>query len=175
MTRPRRSVLARLLASGFHERGQALVEFALVVPLILLLVLGIVDFGLAYNYKNDQTSLANQALRYGVVNTCAPCGPGQPIEDYVKTTADSPQLESGGTGWGIQQPGVTITFCLPNGSNGQDGQPLEARATSNYDWLPFLNLGNVTIVSSAIGRIEPGAHYNPGGTNAYTSPLAACP
>src|SRR5262249_48954447 len=124
MTRPRRSVVRCLRGAALHEKGQALVEFAIVVPLILLLVLGIVDFGLAYNYKNDQTSLANQALRYGVVNTCQPCGPGQAIEDYVKSTADSPQLESGNSGWGIQPPGVTITFCLPNGSNGQDGQPL---------------------------------------------------
>ena len=31
--------------------GQAMVEFALAVPLILLLVLGVLDFGRAYNYK----------------------------------------------------------------------------------------------------------------------------
>jgi hypothetical protein len=159
----------RLLGPALCEQGQALVEFAIVLPLILLIVLGIVDFGLAYNYKNDQTSLANQALRYGVVNDCQPCAPGQPIEDFVKQTADSPELQNGNSSgsWGIQTPGVTIDFCLPNGSNGQAGQPLEARATSSYNWLPFLNLGNVTIQSSAIGRIEPNAGYNPGGTNAY--------
>ena len=53
--------------------GQALVEFALVVPLILAIVLGIVDFGRAYNYKNDVTSLANQAARLAEVNSCAVC------------------------------------------------------------------------------------------------------
>jgi hypothetical protein len=160
-THPRRSVGQRLLCAALHEKGQALVEFAIVVPLLMLLVLGIVDFGLAYNYKNDQTSLANQAVRYGVVNQCAPCQPGQTIEDYVKTTADSGNLENGSPSgsFGIQQPGVTITFCLPNGSNGQEGEPLEAKATSTYNWLPFLNLGSVTIESSAIGRIEPGASY----------------
>ena len=38
------------------ESGQALVEFALVLPLLLLLVLGMVDFGKAYNYWNDVTT-----------------------------------------------------------------------------------------------------------------------
>jgi hypothetical protein len=176
-TDSRRSAGRQLLAAALHEKGQALLEFAIVVPLLLLLVLGIADFGLAYNYKNDQTSLANQALRYGVVNQCAPCMSGQTIEDYVKTTADSGNLENGNTpgSFGIQQPGVTITFCLPNGSTGHAGEPLEAKATSTYDWLPFLNLGSVTIESSAIGRIEPGADYQPGvSPYAKTYPLVAC-
>jgi hypothetical protein len=181
MTRETESCRRRLLGPVLREQGQALIEFAIVLPLIMLIVLGIVDFGLAYNYKNDQTSLANQALRYGVVNQCAPCNPGQSIEDFVKTTADSGQLENGNASgsWGIQTPGVTISFCLPNGSTGQDGEPLEAKATSSYNWLPFLNLGNVTIESTAIGRIEPGAHYNfaSPGSNAYSqsAPVGACP
>jgi hypothetical protein len=179
-TQPRRSVGRRVLCTALHEKGQALVEFAIVVPLLMLLVLGIVDFGLAYNYKNDQTSLANQALRYAVVPPpCTPCG-GQSIEDYVRTTADSHQLEFGNSGdFGIQQQpdgfGVHITFCLPNGSTGQEGQPLEAKATSTYNWLPFLHLGSVVIESSAIGRIEPGASYAPGVSQyATTYPLDKC-
>ena len=52
------------------SRGQSLVEFAIILPVILLIVLGILDFGRAYNYKNDQTSLANQAVRYAEVNDC---------------------------------------------------------------------------------------------------------
>jgi hypothetical protein len=176
-THPRGSASRRLLSAALHEKGQALVEFAIVVPLLLLLVLGIADFGLAYNYKNDQTSLANQALRYAVVPPpCTPCG-GQPIESYIKTTAVSGNLQNGNPSgsFGIQQPGVTITFCLPNGSTGQAGEPLEAKATSSYNWLPFLNLGNVTIESTAIGRIEPGASYQPG-VSAYAQsyPLVGC-
>lgn len=167
MTRPGGRGGSRLPFSVLGEKGQALVEFALVVPLILLLVLGIADFGLAYNYKNDQTSLANQALRYAEVNACPACG-GNSIEDYVKSTADSNELMNGNSpgSFGIQQPGVTITFCLPSGSSGNQGDPLEAKATSTYNWLPFLNLGTVTIESTAIGRLEKG--YNSGGTNAYS-------
>lgn len=45
------------------DRGQALVELAFVLPLVLLLLFGIIDFGLAYNTKNSDTNLANLAAR----------------------------------------------------------------------------------------------------------------
>ena len=50
-----------------------MIEFALVLPLLLLLLLGIVDFGTAFNYQNDEANLANQAIRYADVNACAAC------------------------------------------------------------------------------------------------------
>src|SRR6266550_4310535 len=50
------------------DRGVALVEFALVLPLILLLLLGMIDFGKAFNYWNDETHLANEAARFAAVN-----------------------------------------------------------------------------------------------------------
>jgi hypothetical protein len=130
------SAVRRLRASD----GQALVEFAFVVPLFLLLVLGVVDFGRAYNYKNDITSLANQAARLAEVNACSPCAPGpsppkQTIDQYVESTADSSELQNG-TGQ-ISSP-LKITFCLPAGSDGSVGSSLEVKATATYDWLPFL-------------------------------------
>ncbi len=81
----------RLLRALRENKGQALVEFALVVPLMMLIVLAAADFGVAYNYKNDQTNMAAEALRYAEVNTCAPCG-GSSIEDFIKSTADTGAL-----------------------------------------------------------------------------------
>lgn len=44
------------------ESGQAIVEFALVLPLFLLLVMGIIDFGwLFYNYTTFENSARNAA------------------------------------------------------------------------------------------------------------------
>jgi hypothetical protein len=170
--------VARLARRLGARHGQSTVEFALIVPIMLLIVFGIWDFAQAYNYKNDMTSMANQAVRYAEVNSCAPCT-GQPIEDYIKSTADSPALKSGSGGsLGIASPGVTITFCAPGppGQAGKQGQPLEAVATAKYQFLPFLKLANVTITSTAIGRIEtPYDSGNPG-NNAYAqSGLASCP
>jgi Flp pilus assembly protein TadG len=45
-----------------HEEGQAIVEFALVLPIFLLLVMGILDFGwLFYNYISVENSARNAA------------------------------------------------------------------------------------------------------------------
>lgn len=50
------------MTSSLPDRGAAAVEFALVVPVLLALVLGIIEFGRAYNI---QTTLSN-AARDGV-------------------------------------------------------------------------------------------------------------
>ena len=46
-----------------REDGQALVELAFVLPLILLFLFAIIDFGLALNAQNSDTNLANLAAR----------------------------------------------------------------------------------------------------------------
>src|SRR4030066_1357476 len=51
-----------------HSRGQGLVEFALVVPLFLILLFGVVEFGRAWMTKNILTGAAREAVRiYAVI------------------------------------------------------------------------------------------------------------
>jgi Flp pilus assembly protein TadG len=50
------------------ERGTAVVEFALVAPILFLLVFGIVDFARVMNYYNVLTQLAAQGARAAAVN-----------------------------------------------------------------------------------------------------------
>lgn len=49
------------------EDGQALVEFALVVPMLLLLVVGLAEFSRAWNTQQVLTDSAREALRNSVV------------------------------------------------------------------------------------------------------------
>ena len=49
------------------ERGQALAEFALVLPLVLLFIAGIVEMGRAWNIKQVVTDAAREGARYTVV------------------------------------------------------------------------------------------------------------
>ena len=57
-----------------NEKGQSLVEFALVVPLLLLLVVGIFEFGRAWMTRNVMTGAAREAARIAAVE--APGGDG---------------------------------------------------------------------------------------------------
>jgi Flp pilus assembly protein TadG len=50
------------------EKGQSLVEFALVIPLLLLLVIGIFEFGRAWMTKNVMTGAAREAARMAAVS-----------------------------------------------------------------------------------------------------------
>lgn len=50
------------------ERGQALVEFALVAPFLLLLILGMVDFARAWSAYEVITYQARQGTRMAVVD-----------------------------------------------------------------------------------------------------------
>jgi len=48
--------------------GQGLLEFALVLPVLLLLILGIVEFGYAFAVYAGMFNAAREGARYGVVN-----------------------------------------------------------------------------------------------------------
>ena len=139
------------------QRGQALVEFALILPILLAIIIGIFDFGTAYNQKNDQNFLVNQAARYASVNACAPCDHldgVNAIRNYVKSTAATSHLRGLST---------HVDFCLPplpgGGANdGSVGNPLRVTVTSPFDWLGVLvNTGlpggSITIRATVTTRI----------------------
>ncbi|MHB1523003.1 MAG: TadE/TadG family type IV pilus assembly protein [Candidatus Dormibacteria bacterium] len=54
------------------SRGQSAVEFALVAPLLFLLIFGIVDFGRAMFYQNEITNAAREGARIAILasNPC---------------------------------------------------------------------------------------------------------
>ena len=126
------------------EQGQTLVEFALILPILLLLVIGIYDFGSAFNQKNNLTFLANTAARYAEVDSCVPCG-GQTIASYVQQTAV-----------GFSSP-PTVMFCLPSGSTGAVGDPLQVSTSASFTWLavkiPGLPTGSSPLGATVTVRI----------------------
>jgi uncharacterized repeat protein (TIGR01451 family) len=56
------------LSSRRPSRGQGFVEFALVLPFLLLLMLGIVEFGYVFAAYSGMFNAAREGVRYGVVN-----------------------------------------------------------------------------------------------------------
>jgi Flp pilus assembly protein TadG len=57
----------RLPTGRKGRRGQAMVEFALILPILLLLVIGIVEFGRAWNISQTLTDAAREGARRSVL------------------------------------------------------------------------------------------------------------
>lgn len=58
------------------ENGAAAVEFALLFPLFLVIVFGIINMGFGFNHKINLTQTAREASRYGATLSVAASGPG---------------------------------------------------------------------------------------------------
>jgi Flp pilus assembly protein TadG len=136
---------------GRDERGVALVEFALVAPLLFLLLFGMLDFGRAFNYWIDSTHLANEGARWAVVNH----NPGSgTLQDFIQQQADTGELRSGGSS-AVPDP---LRVCINFPSGGTVGQPVVVTASVTYHWLPFISnrIGVLatTVTGSSTMRLE---------------------
>jgi Flp pilus assembly protein TadG len=149
---------ARRDAMRARERGQALVEFALVVPLFLILVLGIIQFGIGLNFWLDLNRLANQGARWAVVN-CNPASTG--ICDPDLETAIEQDRTSGGNP-------VNANVCYE--TTPTVGQALTVHVSSQFRFRQLLNLPGITLRARATMRIE----QTPTRTQ-LTSVLEPCP
>ena len=71
-----------------NEKGQALVEFTLVLPILLLLLFGIVEFGRVYNGSLTVNHVARETARAAAVGV-----EGMALEEIAENAA--PQLTDG--------------------------------------------------------------------------------
>jgi len=134
------------------ESGVALTEFALVLPVLLVLLLGMIDFGKAFNYWIDETHLANEAARWAAVDKNPGTGT---LQGYIQQQATTEELRSGGTASVPSAAQVCISF--PSGT-ARVGDPVKVTVTTTYNWLPFLSdklsAASTTISGAAVMRLE---------------------
>jgi len=122
----------RLRALRREERGTALVEFALIAPLLFLLLFGIIDFGRALNYYNQVTQLAGQGARAAVVNRM-PDGTaitsGSSLQNQLATTYTAqPELKNG------------IVVCIVGPVPTNVGDPVTVKVSYQFHFLPLIGL-----------------------------------
>ena len=107
-----------------RSRGQALVEFAFVFPVIVLLAFGFIDVGRAVFAYNTLAAAAREAARVAVVNQLDPAGgpwpciENKPVEDPANPswTFRGCAVASGGA-VGVVDGDVSISFAPPPGSS----------------------------------------------------------
>ena len=147
--------LLRALRRRRGERGQAILETAMVLPLLVILVLIFVAFGKAVFYYIDLTHAANEGAREAVVNlpnaTTPLPGGSTSLKTYIcdQFGTGSELYEGSGT---VSSAKVAISY--PDGGKRGVGDPINVDVSTDSSWFPFMNLGTFTIHGSATMRIE---------------------
>lgn len=121
-------------ASQNRERGAVAIEFALLLPVLLAFVFGIIEFGLAFNAQISITSASREGARLLALG-----GDQAQVEARVKQAA--PSLDPGR---------ITVTAiapCVP-------GLPAPVVATYEYDTL--FSWGNDTWDITGSGNMRCG-------------------
>jgi Flp pilus assembly protein TadG len=129
------------------DQGQALVEMALMLPVLVLLLVGVFDLGRADWLSNSLAMAVREGTRYGVVHgalSASPAGPGS-------ATYTAPDVDTAIASW-VQRyatgiPDLTVHASWPDG-NANRGSRIVVSAS--FPFTPILAqafLGNALRVS----------------------------
>jgi len=127
-----------------QEGGQALIEFALVLPLLLALLLVLVDFGLAVDHRLVLQHAVSEGVREAMVTDQA--------SEIIATTVNQSQ--------GLLTSG-NVSICYDdvdgNGNSGDIGDNVHVAVSYTYQFSLTAGVG----LLSAIGVSIPGIEMDP--------------
>jgi Flp pilus assembly protein TadG len=104
-----------------RESGQTLVEFALVLPIILILLIGVVEFGIAWENDIEVTDAAREGSRAAVIQRIN----GQTAMVNAGTAA------ARGSASDLNQSKLTVSVTSGDGSWNQ-GDPIVTQVSYPY-------------------------------------------
>ena len=104
----------------FGNRGQSLVEFAIALPVLLAIVIGIFEFGMAWNQRQVITNAAREGARRGVL----PQMLGTDVEDAVSTYLTNANLD----------PSLATVTYTNVGPGAQYGDPTSVNLSYPYEF-----------------------------------------
>jgi len=154
LVRARNSISARRRHDP--ESGQATTEFALILFPLLILVSGIIWFGIGLSYWLDMQRVANQGARWAAVNSWPPdCPRGSAVGDCdgspnptLQQTLTDQILTSG------LQSATTVEICFPDGGSKTPGSPVKVHMEAPFKFVPILGIGTITLAANATMRLE---------------------
>ena len=104
------------------DRGQSLIEFAFVVPILLVLVFGIVEFGNAWRHYQLVTNTAREGARLAVL----PSTTDAEVQAAIDARLDGSGLDAGQ---------ATVTLGLCSGGGGCTGVPDTVTVSYPYQFV----------------------------------------
>jgi Flp pilus assembly protein TadG len=99
-----------------NQNGQTMVEFAIVVPIVLLILFAIIQFGILFHNYVTLTDAVRAGARQGAVSRHLSSGREAAVEDRVRDSAvnlDQGQLDVDVTATWNQGADVTVTATYP--------------------------------------------------------------
>jgi Flp pilus assembly protein TadG len=150
-----------------------MVEFALILVPLLIVVVGIIQFGIGLNYWLDLNRMSNQGARFAAVNNWPTCprtsaptlaphasdGCTQTLQQYVVGQLGSNRC-----------PAVTVSFPATGATDGI-GDPVKVEVKSPFTFRAIMKLGTINLVARTTMRLEQDATRFAAGT----SKPAGCP
>lgn len=132
------------------EKGQAIVEFALILPILILLLSAIIDFGWLYNCEIAANNAAREAARYTAIHI------------YDNNTDDDQALARNIVlSEAVQLPASSTTVTLTSLDLDSDGIQESVRITVSAPiklltgmTSIFLGKSTINISSTSIMKIE---------------------
>jgi Flp pilus assembly protein TadG len=147
-----------------------MVEMALASTMLFMVLLGILDFGKAFNYWNDTNQIAAEGARYAAVDRVPA---GGTLQSYLRSTGDTAELRDG-TPVDPDDPDALrsvpsgLQVCVnyldtdADGNAFDVGSTVEVAVSSQYSLLPFLgdelSPATITIRGRARMRLERAAN-----------------
>jgi Flp pilus assembly protein TadG len=144
------------------QRGTALVEFAVILPLLALVAFGTVDLGRAYATVNQVKNAAREGAAYAQTHPARLAGTGCTTPDSTEWHVRN-EAGSAGTDFAVEvsTPGGTFTSsdigCVPFAAAATSGQDVTVTVSTPFTVLtPLVRgvTGNPTIRSSVTVRVQ---------------------
>jgi len=159
------------------ERGSSLVEFALVISLLLLLLFGIIEFGIAWNDYLNVRQGSREAARLGVVNdldNAPPCKINgatvtPPSDPVTVTDATNALICKAKDRIGLDGTATKVKVSITGEAVGENLKFCASFPLSAMTGIAAPFISGKTLVSSVTMRLEQVPKFT-----SYTEPGTSC-
>ncbi len=144
-----------------NDSGQTLVQFAISLPIFLLLILGVVDYGYLFSTKVTLQNAVRQGGRYAITGECITGSDGTCLQSRYNSVIQTVENASLGRLNGSQ---ISVTCQdegggCPNGAGGP-GDVVTITVTYPYHFM-----------TGPIGAFFPGSSYTLKVSSAFTNEI----
>jgi Flp pilus assembly protein TadG len=128
-----------------NQRGTAAIEFAIVLPLLMVFIFGIIEFGLVFYDKAMVTNASREAARAGIVYRDPPLTVAE-MQSVVDSYCGGRLISFGG--------GPSPTTTVPSGECTNHGDELVVNVAYQYEFLLLPDFLTAFFKGSMQGSID---------------------